>query len=86
MILGNGFSAYNWIGPLRNDMDIFQTAEGDGTVLHQQQAKYLLKQFKKSISSFSGIPTFSRILTKRIYVVFWTSDVVYIIGNESSDL
>ena len=35
-------------------MDVFQTAEGDGTVLHQQQAKYLLKQFKKSISSFSG--------------------------------
>ncbi len=51
---GYGFSAYNWIGLLRNDLDVFQTAEGDGTVLHQQQAKFLLKNYKRSVADFGG--------------------------------
>jgi len=52
---GYGYSAYNWIGVLRNDLDVFQTAEGDATVLHQQHAKYLLKNYKKSVADFGGL-------------------------------
>ncbi|KAH7366185.1 hypothetical protein KP509_18G066600 [Ceratopteris richardii] len=44
---GHGYAAVNRFGSLRNDHDIFQTFEGDNTVLLQQVAADLLKQFKK---------------------------------------
>lgn len=43
---GHGYAAVNRFGSLRNDHDIFQTFEGDNTVLLQQVAADLLKQFK----------------------------------------
>ncbi|KAE8696238.1 Acyl-coenzyme A oxidase 2, peroxisomal [Hibiscus syriacus] len=43
---GHGYAAVNRIGSLRNDHDIFQTFEGDNTVLLQQVAADLLKQYK----------------------------------------
>lgn len=44
---GHGYAAVNRFGTLRNDHDIFQTFEGDNTVLLQQVAAYLLKQYKE---------------------------------------
>ncbi|GMJ08676.1 acyl-CoA oxidase 2 [Hibiscus trionum] len=43
---GHGYAAVNRFGSLRNDHDIFQTFEGDNTVLLQQVAADLLKQYK----------------------------------------
>lgn len=44
---GHGYAAVNRFGILRNDHDIFQTFEGDNTVLLQQVAADLLKQYKE---------------------------------------
>eukprot|EP01018_Ginkgo_biloba_P038487 Gb_06285 [translate_table: standard] len=44
---GHGYAAVNRFGSLRNDHDIFQTFEGDNTVLLQQVASDLLKQYKE---------------------------------------
>ncbi|KAL8151887.1 hypothetical protein V2J09_021695 [Rumex salicifolius] len=44
---GHGYAAVNRFGSLRNDHDIFQTFEGDNTVLLQQVAADLLKQYKE---------------------------------------
>ncbi|XP_077249949.1 acyl-CoA oxidase 2 [Tasmannia lanceolata] len=44
---GHGYAAINRFGILRNDHDIFQTFEGDNTVLLQQVAGDLLKQYKE---------------------------------------
>ncbi|KAK6923740.1 Acyl-CoA dehydrogenase/oxidase C-terminal [Dillenia turbinata] len=43
---GHGYAAINRFGTLRNDHDIFQTFEGDNTVLLQQVAGDLLKQYQ----------------------------------------
>ncbi|KAG6547563.1 hypothetical protein Mapa_011012 [Marchantia paleacea] len=50
---GHGYAAVNRFGSLRNDHDIFQTFEGDNTVLLQQVAADLLKQYK---AKFKGAP------------------------------
>ncbi|KAK9230691.1 hypothetical protein WN944_023663 [Citrus x changshan-huyou] len=50
---GHGYAAVNRFGSLRNDHDIFQTFEGDNTVLLQQVAGDLLKQYKEK---FQGGP------------------------------
>lgn len=50
---GHGYAAVNRLGALRSDHDIFQTFEGDNTVLLQQVAGLLLKEYSKS---FSGSP------------------------------
>ncbi|EPS69661.1 hypothetical protein M569_05102, partial [Genlisea aurea] len=50
---GHGYAAVNRFGNLRNDHDIFQTFEGDNTVLLQQVAGYLLKQYQEK---FKGGP------------------------------
>jgi acyl-CoA oxidase len=44
---GHGYAAYNRFGQMRNDHDIYQTFEGDNTVLIQQLAGFLLKRFSK---------------------------------------
>ncbi|KAK7318581.1 hypothetical protein RJT34_03284 [Clitoria ternatea] len=44
---GHGYAAVNRFGILRNDHDIFQTFEGDNTVLLQQVAGDLLKQYMR---------------------------------------
>ncbi|GAV73981.1 Acyl-CoA_dh_1 domain-containing protein/ACOX domain-containing protein/Acyl-CoA_dh_M domain-containing protein [Cephalotus follicularis] len=44
---GHGYAAVNQFGSLRNDHDIFQTFEGDNTVLLQQVAVDLLKQYQE---------------------------------------
>jgi acyl-CoA oxidase len=53
---GQGYAAYNRFCHLRNDHDIYQTFEGDNTVLMQQVAKDLLTQYKKQFDGkpFSG--------------------------------
>lgn len=45
---GHGYAAVNRFGILRNDHDIFQTFEGDNTVLLQQVAGLLLKQYRRN--------------------------------------
>lgn len=47
---GHGYAAVNRFGALRNDHDIFLTFEGDNTVLLQQVAADLLKQYKEKFS------------------------------------
>lgn len=44
---GNGFSAYSLFGYMRDELEVFQTAEGDGTVLFQQLTKHLLVEYRK---------------------------------------
>ncbi|RAL43982.1 unnamed protein product [Cuscuta campestris] len=44
---GHGYAAVNRLGTLRNDHDIFQTFEGDNTVLLQQVAGLLLKEYRE---------------------------------------
>lgn len=44
---GHGYAAVNRFGSLRNDHDIFQTFEGDNTVLLQQVAADLFKRYKE---------------------------------------
>ncbi|CAI0420190.1 unnamed protein product [Linum tenue] len=50
---GHGYAAVNRFGTLRNDHDIFQTFEGDNTVLLQQVAGDLLKRYQEK---FQGGP------------------------------
>jgi acyl-CoA oxidase len=47
---GHGYAAINRLGALRSDHDIFQTFEGDNTVLLQQVAAMLLKRYKDSFA------------------------------------
>lgn len=50
---GHGYAAVNRLGALRSDHDIFQTFEGDNTVLLQQVAGLLLKEYRRQ---FRGSP------------------------------
>mmetsp|Transcript_20899 Transcript_20899/g.54588 ORF Transcript_20899/g.54588 Transcript_20899/m.54588 type:complete len:668 (+) Transcript_20899:353-2356(+) len=50
---GHGYAAVNRIGQLRSDHDIFQTFEGDNTVLLQQVCGTLLKLYR---NKFRGAP------------------------------
>jgi len=50
---GHGYAAVNRLGALRSDHDIFQTFEGDNTVLLQQVAATLLKAYREQ---FRGAP------------------------------
>lgn len=50
---GHGYAAVNRLGALRSDHDIFQTFEGDNTVLLQQLAGLLLKEYQ---AKFKGSP------------------------------
>jgi len=50
---GHGYAAVNRLGALRSDHDIFQTFEGDNTVLLQQVSGLLLKEYR---SQFQGAP------------------------------
>ncbi|KAH7619063.1 hypothetical protein Ndes2526B_g06014 [Nannochloris sp. 'desiccata'] len=50
---GHGYAAVNRLGALRSDHDIFQTFEGDNTVLLQQVAGLLLKEYR---NQFRGSP------------------------------
>jgi acyl-CoA oxidase len=49
----NSYAAVNRLGALRSDHDIFQTFEGDNTVLLQQVAGLLLKEYG---ARFAGSP------------------------------
>lgn len=56
---GHGYAAINRFGILRNDHDIFQTFEGDNTVLLQQVAADLLKQYKEKFQGGTLTVTWS---------------------------
>ncbi|KAI4330160.1 hypothetical protein MLD38_028463 [Melastoma candidum] len=56
---GHGYAAVNRFGSLRNDHDIFQTFEGDNTVLLQQVAGDLLKQYKEKFQGGTLAVTWS---------------------------
>lgn len=55
---GHGYAAVNRLGALRSDHDIFQTFEGDNTVLLQQVAASLLKGYR---ARFKGAPVSSAV-------------------------
>ncbi|EFC40106.1 acyl-CoA oxidase-like protein [Naegleria gruberi] len=48
---GHGYSSNNRINILMNDMDVFNTAEGDATVLYIQVAKFLLGKASKKANN-----------------------------------
>lgn len=50
---GHGYAAVNRLGALRSDHDIFQTFEGDNTVLLQQVTGIILKGYR---AQFKGAP------------------------------
>lgn len=64
---GHGYAAVNRLGALRSDHDIFQTFEGDNTVLLQQVAGLLLKEYS---DQFRGSP----IAATWSYLKQWTLD------------
>lgn len=47
---GHGYAAYNRFGRMREDHDIYQTFEGDNTVLLQQVSQMLLKNFSRQFT------------------------------------
>lgn len=56
---GHGYSALNRLGQLRNDHDIYQTFEGDNTVLMQQLAGELLKGYARKFQGSAFNATFA---------------------------
>jgi acyl-CoA oxidase len=48
---GHGYSSYNEIAGMHNDIDIYRTFEGDNTVLRQEIGKDILNKFRKKFSS-----------------------------------
>ncbi|PRW59741.1 acyl-coenzyme A oxidase peroxisomal isoform B [Chlorella sorokiniana] len=64
---GHGYAAVNRLGALRSDHDIFQTFEGDNTVLLQQVAALLLKEYQ---DQFRGSP----IAATWSYLKIWARD------------
>lgn len=51
---GHGYAAVNRLGALRSDHDIFQTFEGDNTVLMQQVSGYHdCSQFESNFNRFT---------------------------------
>ncbi|KAL4429343.1 hypothetical protein ABPG77_005117 [Micractinium sp. CCAP 211/92] len=64
---GHGYAAVNRLGALRSDHDIFQTFEGDNTVLQQQVAALLLKEYR---DSFRGSP----LAATWSYLKIWAQD------------
>eukprot|EP01047_Picozoa_sp_COSAG01_P026026 COSAG01_NODE_1662_length_9555_cov_32.392718_10_plen_149_part_00 len=55
---GHGYAAVNRLGELRDDHDIWKTFEGDNTVLLQQVAAELVKQYGKEVAS-QGVAMFA---------------------------
>ncbi|EGC33499.1 hypothetical protein DICPUDRAFT_48894 [Dictyostelium purpureum] len=70
---GNGISSYNLFGYFRNEMDIFQTAEGDGAVLYQQLSKFLLSEYKKWYKK-EGVTGY---IIKEVQTFLATSNPIY---------
>ncbi|KAL4859226.1 Acyl-coenzyme A oxidase [Chlorella vulgaris] len=64
---GHGYAAVNRLGALRSDHDIFQTFEGDNTVLLQQVAALLLKEYRDSFRGSTLAATWS-------YLKIWAQD------------
>ncbi|PSC71176.1 acyl-coenzyme A oxidase peroxisomal [Micractinium conductrix] len=64
---GHGYASVNRLGALRSDHDIFQTFEGDNTVLLQQVAALLLKEYR---DSFRGSP----LMATWSYLKIWAQD------------
>ena len=54
---GAGFMARNRLGPLRADIDIFQTYEGDNTVLAQLVARGLLSNYAQQFNDLGLLGT-----------------------------
>lgn len=66
---GHGYATINRLGALRSDHDIFQTFEGDNTVLMQQVAADLLKQYKRKFAS-GGIAATWTYLQEQMTIFF----------------
>lgn len=66
---GHGYAAVNRLGALRSDHDIFQTFEGDNTVLLQQVSALLLKEYREQ---FLGAP----LAATWVYLRQWARDTM----------
>lgn len=64
---GHGYAAVNRLGAMRSDHDIFQTFEGDNTVLLQQVSALLLKEYREQ---FLGAP----LAATWVYLRQWARD------------
>ncbi|KAK9822656.1 hypothetical protein WJX81_004971 [Elliptochloris bilobata] len=64
---GHGYAAVNRFGAWRSDHDIFQTFEGDNTVLLQQVAGLLLKKYKERFATAPVAATYR-------YLRQWAAD------------
>lgn len=82
LIGGYGYQAVNRIGRLREDHDIYQTFEGDNTVLMQQVAHSLLKEFREQFqdNQFKGLMTYMR--RQAANVMATRNPVVSRLGNQ----
>ena len=71
---GQGFSAYNRIGPLKSDSEVDLTYEGDNTVLLQQVARSQLTDLQRgklsagAAPSITPVPILPRFLETYIFV------------------
>jgi acyl-CoA oxidase len=67
---GTGIILSNGIGHLHNFFDVFQTAEGDRTVLYQQLGRYLVTRATKNFQGISGMLHFASQVFSQLLVQY----------------
>lgn len=82
---GQGYMAVNRLGPMRDDVDVFTTFEGDNTVLAQLLAKSLLTEHRAGFENLTP-GRLVRYVAERVQaVVTETIPVIGSVGGELSD-
>ncbi|MGA7269821.1 MAG: acyl-CoA dehydrogenase, partial [Acidimicrobiia bacterium] len=82
---GQGYMAVNRLGPMRDDVDVFTTFEGDNTVLAQLLAKSLLTDYRASFENLTP-GRLVRYVAERVQgAVTETVPVIGSVGGELTD-
>lgn len=82
---GAGFLAENRLGPLKADADIFQTYEGDNTVLAQLVARGLLSNYAQQFNDLGLLGTV-RFLASRAVETVREANPIVVGGADESEL
>ena len=80
---GAGYLAENRFGPLRDDADVFQTYEGDNTVLAQLVARGLLSDYAQQFNDMNLLGTIRFMAAKAIETVREANPIV--VGGAAED-
>ena len=82
---GAGYLAENRLGPLKADADIFQTYEGDNTVLAQLVARGLLSNYAQQFNDLGLLGTI-RFLASRTVETVREANPIVVGGADTDDL